>query len=267
MKTLFISLLLLFLSLQSYGQDSIVNYIDVSGKKVKKNKAFSVETEVKKDSVWKYTQYYRSRRIKLSGQFKNKNKKKPVGTFYKFFRNGDLKNVYSYDNNGNLSGNTKKWFDNNGVSYVGNYQNGNKVGIWKYYHYNGKIACKQYYQNFKVVKTLFYNDEGEKIDANLIQYQAAKFEGGDMDKFLKRIKDVHSKLGFQIQGNVFLNFTIGIDGRIRDFSTTDKIPIELERRLRIYFEGISGWEPSIHMNRKVPVLYVMPMDFFVTFGR
>ena len=64
MKIKYILLLLLMFTIQSYAQDSIVNYLDFYGEKTKKAKAFSVETIVKKDTVWEYIKYYRSGRIK-----------------------------------------------------------------------------------------------------------------------------------------------------------------------------------------------------------
>lgn len=267
MKKNYLIVFLLLCTAHFYGQDSIVNYLDFYGEKTRKSKAFSVETIVKKDTVWEYVKYYRSGKIEERGQYENKNKKKPVGTFYEFFRSKNLKSFYAHNDKGQLSGNTKMWFDNKAISLVGNYKDGKKIGIWKYYHYNGKLACKQYFQNFKAVKTVFYDEQGQKKVAELIKFQRPKFEGGGMDKFQKRIKEVHNRIRFQIVGNVYLNFTIGVDGRIRDFSTSDKIPIQLERRLRIYFEGIIGWEPAIHMNRKIPYTYTLPLDFFVTFTR
>ncbi|MFY0631248.1 MAG: hypothetical protein JXR05_12760 [Flavobacteriaceae bacterium] len=246
---------------QANAQDSIVNYLDFNGKSTKKSKAFSIETVVKKGATWEYTEYYRSGKIKEKGQYKKKNKTKPIGTFYEFFRNSSLKSFYSHNEDGELSGNTKMWFDNKSVSFIGNYKLGKKIGVWKYYHYNGQIACKQYFQNFKAVKTVFYDETGKKTESELIRFQKPKFEGGDFGKFWERIRKVHSKLGYQINGLIILNFDIDVNGKIVNFSTSDKIPKELERRLRIYFKNIEGWTPAIHMNRKIPYNYSIPLNF------
>ncbi len=116
-----------------FAQDSIVNYLDSKENKTKKSKAFFVETLVKKNNLWVQTLYHRNRKIKKKGQYVKKNKSLPIGNFYKFFRSGNLKRVYSFNDANQLDGYTKAWFPENKLNYTGNYDNGSKVGIWKYY--------------------------------------------------------------------------------------------------------------------------------------
>lgn len=258
--------LFLLMSVVAFGQkDSIVNYIDLSGKITSKSKAYSVETIVKKENAWEVTTYYRNRKVKEKGNYLRKNKTKPIGRFYEFFRTGQLKSFFSYDANNQLTGKTQMWFNNKKTSFSGNYKEGKKIGVWKYYHYNGKIAARLYYQNTKLVKTLLYNEQGEKITAELIKSQKPTFEGGGLKKFFKRIKDIHNRINFQINGTIYLNFDITPEGKIANVTTPDKISKDLMRRLRIYFENIEGWEPAIHMNRKIPYTYTIPFNFSVRF--
>ena len=87
-----------------FAQDSIVNYLDHKENIVKKNNAFSVETIVKKDSVWQHTSYYNGGKIKKTGFFKSKKRIEQIGISYSFSLKGDLIEVKSFDSNSELTG-------------------------------------------------------------------------------------------------------------------------------------------------------------------
>ena len=260
-----ILLIMLLIKANFFAQDSIVNYLDHKGNIVKKNNAFSVETIVKKDSVWEHTRYYNGGKLKEKRFFKSKKRVKPIGISYSFSVKGELSVVKSYDSNSELTGNYKSWFYNKQISAEGMYSNGVKVGIWKYYHFNGLLATKQYYSNGKLMKNVFYDETGQKIDADLVTYKAPSFNGGYLDKFWKRIKDVHNRIRFQVNGMILLNFDIDIDGNITNVHIPTNIPSNLSNRLKSYFENIKGWTPAIDMNRRIPFNVTYNLDFRVGF--
>ena len=115
------------------------------------------------------------------------------------------------------------------------------------------------------MKNVFYDETGQKIDADLIAYKAASFNGGGIEKFWERIKDIHNRIRFQINGIIVLNFDVDIDGNIKNVQTTTNIPINLSDRLKSYFENIKGWSPAIKMNRRVPFNITYRLDFRVRF--
>ena len=162
MKKKILALLVLF-AFQLSAQDSIVNYLDHKGNIVKKNNAFSVETIVKKDSVWEHTRYYNGGKLKEKRFFKSKKRVKPIGISYSFSVKGDLSVVKSFDNNSELTGNYKSWFYNKQINAEGIYRNGVKVGIWKYYHFNGLLATKQYYSDGKLIKMFSMMKQVKKL--------------------------------------------------------------------------------------------------------
>ena len=257
---LFITLLI---TVNLFAQDSIVNFLDYRGNIVKKNNAFSVETIVKKDSVWQYTAYHGGGKLKEKGFYKTKKIVKPVGVSYSFSINGNLLEAKTYDNKSKLTGKYQSWFDNKKINSEGMYSNGSKIGIWKYYHFNGVLATKQYFNKGKLMKSVFYDEVGQKIQADLITYQAPSFNGGGMQEFWERVKDIHNRIRFQINGVIVLNFDIDIDGNIRNVQSSNKIPKKLDRQLKFYFESIKGWTPAIDMNRRVPYNQTFPLDFRV----
>jgi len=78
-----ILLIMLMITGNFFAQDSIVNYLDHKGNIVKKYNAYSVETIVKKDSVWEHTRYYNGGKLKEKRFFKSKKKSKT--NWYKLF--------------------------------------------------------------------------------------------------------------------------------------------------------------------------------------
>ena len=260
-------LLLIFLSLfhfNNYGQDSIVNYLDREGKTIDKKNAVEIETIVKKDSLWEVTKYFRNGKIKQIGNFKTKYKKWPIGEFVTFNRKGKISRIIYYDFSGKKNGLSKSWFDNGNISSSEIYQNDKKEGKWKYYHYNGNEACRLYYKNDSILKTIIYNEKGIEIHSKLIDFQKPSFNGG-LDVFRKRLGQLHNNLDYQVVGKIYLSFIIDIDGNITDVETSEKLPKDLERRIRIYLENIKGWDPAIHMNRRYPYNFELPLNFSVKF--
>jgi hypothetical protein len=265
MKKVFCFFVVLGFALNLYSQDSIVNYLDRNGKVIAKKNASEIETIVRKDSLWKVTRYYRTGKLKEYGYFQDKEKKTPTGSFISYDRNGNLSSVLLYDSIGNKRGPYKRWFDTGKISATGIYVDNKKESIWKYYHYNGNIACKQYFKNDGITKTVIYDENGDRIETGLVEFTKPEYQGG-VDEFIKRLRRIHNTLDYQVVGKIHLNFNINIDGRIRDVEITEKIPKNLERQIRVFLENTKGWKPAIHMNRRYPYNYEIPLNFSVVFN-
>lgn len=264
MKNILFLFLILLVPFNIYGQDSIVNYLDKEGKIIDKINAVEIETIVKKDSLWEVTKYYRNGKIKQIGHFKTKYKTIPIGEFLTFNRKGKISRIIYYDFYGMKNGLSRSWFDNGNISSFEIYQNDKKEGKWKYYHYNGNEACRLYYKNNSILKTIIYDEKGIEIHANLIEFQEPSFKEG-LDIFRKRLGQLHNNLDYQVVGKIYLSFIIDIDGNITDVETSEKLPKELDRRIRIYLENIKGWDPAFHMNRRYPYNFELPLNFSVKF--
>ena len=39
----------------------------------------------------------------------------------------------------------------------------------------------------------------------------------------------------------------------------EELPEELNQKIVSYFNAIDGWKPAVHMNRKVPVNFTIPI--------
>lgn len=260
MKKLLLIIFVLSGSFKGFSQDSIVNYLDRNGKVIDKTNAFLIETIVKKDSLWKFSYYYRNGKLQRYEYFKTKDKKKPVGKFVTFNRKGKISSILFFNKTGKKVGPYRSWFDNGNIGSKGIYINDKKESIWKYYHYNGNEACRLYYKNDSILKTVIFDKEGDIKSDNLLKRKKAKFKGGQ-DKFVRRIKKLTNNINYQVKGKVYVNFVINVDGKIQDVNIDDVLPVQLKKEIVSFFENIEGWEPGIHMNRKVPTPVSIPLNF------
>jgi len=260
MKKIVLIIIALVCTNKNYSQDSIVNFLDKKGEIVEKQYAVEIETIVKKDTLWKVTKYYRTGKIKKQGHFKTKDKKMPVGEFVSFNRKGKVSTILFYDLFGKKEGRKKVWFDTGKISSTGIYLKDMKEGVWKYYHYNGNKACVQYFKNDSIIKTTIYNQDGDEIIGDFIEKRKAKFKGG-IKKFNNKLKKLVNNLDYKIKGKVYVNFVINVDGKITDVEIDDTLPDKLNTQIVSFFEKIEGWQPAIHMNRKYPISFSIPLSF------
>ena len=254
--------LLLFLAFtlitSIHSQDSIVNYLDGKGKIVNKEYATQIETLVKKDSLWLVTTYFGNGKIKNIGHYRNKDKKQRIGEFVTYHRNGQSSNILFYNDKNEREGHSQTWFDTGTLSFDGIYLGDKKEGAWKYYHYNGIEASRVYYKNDSILRSVIFDEEGKQLNHILILEKKAEFKGGN-EKFYSELKELTKNIGYKINGKIHVDFVVGINGEIKDVNIREELPEELNQKIVSYFNAIDGWKPAVHMNRKVPVSFTIPI--------
>lgn len=260
MKNNLFLILALFLITNIYSQDSIVNYLDSKGKIVEKEYATQLETLVKKDTLWQVTRYLGNGKVYLSGHYKNIDKKQHIGELITYHINGQVASLLFYNNQGKKNGRYQAWFANGKLSGNGIYLTGKKESIWKYYHYNGIEASRIYYKNDSILKAMIFDDEGKKLNVDLIKNNKPKFKEG-IERFNSEVKKLTKDIGYQIKGNIHVYFVVGVNGEIRDVTINEELPEELNQHIVSFFEDIVGWKPAIHMNRKIPSSFTVPLKF------
>ena len=260
MQKILLIIVMFVFTIKVYSQDSIVNYLDKKGKIVSKNNAIEIETIVKKDTLWKVTKYYRNGKIKKHGHFKTKDKKTPVGEFVIFNRVGKVTNILFYNSHGEKNGRARSWFDNGNINSIRMFLNDKRESIWKYYHYNGNEACRLYFKKDSVMKTVIFDENGNSVKEKLVKKKKAEFKGGQ-DKFTRKVKKLNDYIKYRIKGKVYVHFVINVEGKIQDVTIDEDLPDHLNKQIVSYFEDIEGWEPAIHMNRKVPIKFSIPFNF------
>lgn len=248
-------------AIKGVAQDSIVNYLDRKGKVTSKELSRSIETIVKKsDSLWEYSWYRKSGVLASRSYFKSSQKKKKIGQSIIYSREGKMISLTFFNSEGLKIGKHQTWFNNGSISSVGRYVKDKKEGIWKYYHFNGKLASKLYYKNCKVLKSIIFNEDGKRIDVKQITKKEAYFKGGSK-KFLSKVKKITKAITYKMVGKIYVNFTVDIQGNIKNVNIENKLPEKLNNYIVAFFENIEGWSPMIHMNRKHPMNFSIPLNF------
>jgi hypothetical protein len=258
----------LFISFQGYSQkDSIVNYLDINNKKTtRKEKTLFIETKVKKGDKWLIKKFNRLGKLLNSGFYTKVDKKLAIENHKTFFRGEKLTSNINYNEFGDRHGIIQKWFYNGNKNFSGTYENGLKVGVWKYYHFNGNIALREYFNKGKLIKKVFYDVNGLKNIKKVKEINKNLSYKGGMSLFHKRMSKIHNFVKFQVVGDIFLDFIVDIDGAISDIKILSDIPKTLNRDIEIYLNKIKGFYPRISKNRKVPTHYIYPMHFKVIFN-
>lgn len=124
----FFFLILILCSTYSYGQtinsnDTIFNQTDKQGLK---------------QGYWKG--FYENKKLKYTGYFKNN---KPVGTFKRYYDDGGIKAIMTYNADG-IKAFTTLFYQNGTKAAEGNYLGTLKDSVWNYYSYYSKnISSKE----------------------------------------------------------------------------------------------------------------------------
>lgn len=64
-----------------------------------------------------------------------------------------------------------------------------------------------------------------------------------------------------IEGRVFVQFTIGVDGVVRDVIVAKGVDKSLDKEAVRVVSLLPAWTPGQHNGEKVPVIFVVPINF------
>ncbi len=258
-------LLILLMSLKGHSQkDSIVNYLDKKGK-ITKDKEIARSFEIitkKSDSLWFVRKFRRSGKLYNYTYYKSKDKKNKIGESVNFNKHGKMTSLLYYNNKGEKHGKETRWFDNGNKNIEALYLKGDKEGVWKLYHYNGTIASRGVFKKDSLLKSTFYNLQGNKIDFEYDDFKTKKpkFKGGNK-KYIDKLKKLIRNIDFKVKGKVNVYYVIDTKGRIKDVTIDEELPTKLKKQIITFFENIEGWIPATHLNRKIPFNFSQPLNF------
>jgi Gram-negative bacterial TonB protein C-terminal len=231
-----------------------------------------------------FTYYHVNEKVSKKGKYINDEKQ---GLWLSYHNTGILSDSSFYDK-GNGIGMSKGWYRNevlsdsiiygkedsqenyywfdNGIAFSnGNKIGDKKIGTWKYFHKNGKVAAIEDY-NLDTLKSRLYFDEKEiQIKDTANRDKDATFKKGleDWRKFiiknLKTPRDYDPSIKNII--TVVIAFTIDEEGNVVDpyvdipyIKTFDNAAMDLIKKS-------PKWNPAIDHNRKVKSLYRQPISF------
>jgi len=262
MKKVFL-IAFIFSSFLSYSQkDTIVQFLDRNGKIIKNaSEANYYQTIIKRtDTLYKVSRYRKNGKLFAYWFTQSKNLKDKIGQSVLIDYNDSISSISYYNSLGKKHGKSTGWFDNRNKNFEGRFINGKKEGLWRYYHYNGKIAQQGFFKNDSVVKASYFDDKGNKMKKSLPCMEEIKFKGG-MLNFYRKIRKLSSKVTRKIEGKIILTLLITTEGNVQFIDNFGYIPMELKDQVITHIEAIKGFFPKVLNNRKIPSLITLPINF------
>lgn len=261
-KLLPLVLFLMCLSIEAQN-DTIVNFLNRKGLPTQdKSEAAGYQAIIKRnDSLYKVMRFQLNGKLFAYWFSTSVDAKNKIGQSVTVDNNDSIATVDFYGKNGLKNGKSEGWFDNRNRNFVGRYVNGKKEGLWRFYHYNGKIAKQAFYRNDQFVKGAYFDEDGNKMETPLEDRPEALFKGGRTayDKEIKNIKNrikktlgrkYRTKYTFQMR----MSYTVGVDGKIKDVTIVDEVPEDVKSLVVNNVRNISGWVPRVINNRKLPAV-------------
>lgn len=278
MKYFFFAYFLL-ISISFYSQnDTIIHYLDSKAQLISKSndediRLIQIGNKIN-DSLWKVTNYRNNGKVESTWTSRNTNFEKRIGKYMKFHSNDTIAIISNYDEHSMLNGISVGWFPNKNINYKGIYKEGKKKGVWKFYHYNGVLGAKGYFKHGKLLKSYYYDENGNQLEHPLNDddnknnnssedssiCKDAYFKGG-YKNFIKKLNVITENIQFSIKGKLVVYFTVFIDGSITNVWFDEKIPQVLKNEISTYFTNIKGWHPVTHLGRKIPREFSIVLNF------
>ena len=257
-------IILFFTCFHLFSQkDSIVNFFDNNNKITTdktKAKNFEILTKVN-DTLWLSRKYRRNGKLFYYQHYNSLAKTVKIGQSINYNKHGKMIQLSYYNKEGLLHGKYKSWFDNGNINAEGRLYEGNKEGLFKIYHYNGVLAGKAIFKKDTIIQEIYYNNNGEITEKEaVIRKKKASFKGG-LKEYRNELKKLKRTLNYKIDGDVYVNFVIDIDGSITDVTVDETIPEKLYIELVDFFEDIKGWSAAIDRGRKIPFNYTQKINF------
>ena len=169
----------------------------------------------KKEGIWKYYDDTTKQTIKKKGGFLQ-GKKEGIWEYYNNKSDSYLAKTINFKS-GNKHGIYTEYTPQEDIYTQGKYDDKKMTGTWLFYNKAGKITSKELYENDSLIKYTFFDKNGKKIKNNppykkeiLVNKEQLSFQ-----KYIrKEIKYPTEAVDRNIQGNVYISFTIQKNGTI-----------------------------------------------------
>ena len=215
----------------------------------------------KKQGTW--LKYHPNGMIADSTEYEAGN---PIGTHLSWFPNGSPSDSSIFHADG--SGMQVTWFDNGSPSSAGVYTAGRKMqGEWKFYHKNGQISADELYDQGKLLRKDYYDENGGMVTDTADRERNAALRGDFTAKTWLRYlqKNLEFPPNYKISNSdeaaVGVTFTIDEDGNVKDaFISTPFYPAFEREALRVIIRSPKWW-PAIDHNRYVQSIHIQSVIF------
>lgn len=223
----------LAISTITYGQTSI-DFLDAQLNVVRDSVSskFIRTTTAEADTVYTVRINYRTGELMMTGAYKDKSLSTEHGEFKYYYANGV-------------------------VESQGRYVNGNKVGVWNRWSYDGNPKPDRQYaeENFK---------KSTRTTAS------AKFPGG-MAALQQMVNDSliypTEAIERKIEGTVYVTFVIDASGDVRNAEVTGSVHYLLDEEALRFVSTMPTWTPATRNGLPVDSNFIMPITFGTSKGQ
>ncbi|MBI1835678.1 MAG: energy transducer TonB [Flavobacteriia bacterium] len=259
---LLFSFLTLFNTL--YSQDSVSCYYNYNWEVCKKTDAFFFRViHRQKKEEWMVKDYYISGELQMIGFYKDKKCKFKQGDFYYYFKNGQLEQKVSYNNN-LLEGPIYGYFEDGSVSQEGEYKNGKKNGMFKYFYTTGTVS---WYEQFKLDSLILrecWNEKGQDMDPEFPPHVEAFIAGGTRSLYFlveENFSYPNEEITKDLTIEVEVTFIVSKEGKISNIKVTGTNKPWVEKEIIRVFNLMPKWYPSLDHMRAVESVVTIPLLF------
>jgi antitoxin component YwqK of YwqJK toxin-antitoxin module len=81
-----------------------------------------------------------------------------------WYKNGQLKDEYNYNQEGKSDGIDKHWYKNGQLWYEESFKNGKRDGLFRDWYKNGQLAVEKNYKDGKRLSKKRWDEEGKPIN-------------------------------------------------------------------------------------------------------
>lgn len=186
------------------------------------------------------------------------------GVFVNYDTLGNVLSTKTYQRD-TLDGPYTSYWSNGIIKESGNYSKGKKIGEWTGHYESGKLALSEKYNGSedRSYSSTYLDEAGNAIALDKIE-SPPLFPGG-IDKFYsflgRNIKYPIDAAERNIQGNVFISFTITETGAIEDIKIDRKLYPSLDQEALRVIRMCPKWIPGKLFGKNARVLYNIPIKF------
>lgn len=146
----------------------------------------------------------------------------------------------------------------------GRYQKGEPHGEWRYYHDNGQLSAIERLYTGRTLSLTYYLPDGAALAGTSQKRQPPKFPGGET-ALLRHIAQatVYPKEARRrnLTGQVFVNYTVGEDGRVGDVRVVRGLSPELDNEARRVVAGLPTFRPGREYNLPTAMTFTLAINF------
>lgn len=261
-----LSLVSFFICFQLCSQNEITtNFINKKGQKTTNFSEAILFENISKvnDSLWLIKRFRKNGKVHSYWHSKTRDSKNKIGQSVLYDTKDSISALFFYNQKSLKHGKSTSWFSNRNKNSEGRYVNGKKEGIWNYYHYNGKLAARQYFKNDSLLKINYFDELGEKKEGiGNYSDKKAVFKGG-IKKFHQQLYKISKRIKTNSKGVITVDFIVNVYGNIEVVQLYETMPVStaLKKEITFLFESIKGWKPAENMGRKIAKYNSIALNF------